>query len=151
MSGENAERRIGRKFARMKIFRSSLLGIMSEGVKKLSRGANQVSVAIGDRTRLGMDVVLILFFVSAIGANICYSLAYALEFIFGNDLPSSRWVAFWRRLCVTQASRGTCSHRAVFTSETSTFYGLTPRTANGCTAASVIKARPNLKTPGTNP
>jgi hypothetical protein len=33
---------------------------------------------------------------SAVGANICYSFAYALEFFFGNDNPASAWLRFGR-------------------------------------------------------
>jgi hypothetical protein len=40
--------------------------------------------------------VLMWFFLCAIGANICYSLAYAAEFIFGSDDPAPRWLRFGR-------------------------------------------------------
>ena len=40
--------------------------------------------------------VVFLFALSALGANICYSFAYALEFLFGSDDPSSRWLRFQR-------------------------------------------------------
>ena len=33
---------------------------------------------------------------SAFGANVCYSFAYALEFLFGSDEPTSRWMRFGR-------------------------------------------------------
>ena len=33
---------------------------------------------------------------SALGANICYTFAYALEFLFGSDEPTSRWLRFGR-------------------------------------------------------
>jgi hypothetical protein len=34
--------------------------------------------------------------VSALGANICYSFAYVLEFFLGSDEPTSRWLRFGR-------------------------------------------------------
>ncbi len=40
--------------------------------------------------------VLLLFLFSALGANICYSVAYALEFLFGSDDPASCWLRFGR-------------------------------------------------------
>ena len=40
--------------------------------------------------------MLVWFSLSAIGANICYSFAYALEFLFGSDEPNSRWLRFGR-------------------------------------------------------
>lgn len=36
------------------------------------------------------------FALSAIGANICYSFAYVLEFLCGSDDPTSRWLRFGR-------------------------------------------------------
>jgi hypothetical protein len=41
--------------------------------------------------------VVFLFTLSALGANICYTFAYALEFLFGSDDPSSRWQRFGRK------------------------------------------------------
>ncbi|HAB19084.1 MAG TPA: hypothetical protein PLX89_06170 [Verrucomicrobiota bacterium] len=40
--------------------------------------------------------VLLLFLFSALGANICYTFAYALEFLFGSDDPASRWLRLGR-------------------------------------------------------
>ena len=40
--------------------------------------------------------VLWLFVLSAFGANVCYSFAYALEFLFGSDDPASWWLRFGR-------------------------------------------------------
>jgi hypothetical protein len=31
-----------------------------------------------------------------VGANICYSFAYAVEFLFGSDDPASHWLRFGR-------------------------------------------------------
>ena len=51
---------------------------------------------VGDRHETQYFYVLPLFALSAIGANICYSFAYALEFLFGSDDPASRWMRFGR-------------------------------------------------------
>ena len=51
---------------------------------------------VGDAYGSHPYYVLLLFALSAIGANICYSFAYALEFAFGNDDPTSRWLRFGR-------------------------------------------------------
>src|SRR5688572_30642045 len=40
--------------------------------------------------------ILPWFALSAIGANICYSFAYALEFLFGSDDPTSGWMRYGR-------------------------------------------------------
>jgi hypothetical protein len=42
--------------------------------------------------------VLLLFALSALGANICFTFVYALEFLFGSDDPASRWLRFGRTL-----------------------------------------------------
>jgi hypothetical protein len=57
-----------------------------------------VSAGVGDRSHFGFGFVLFLFVLSAIGANICFSFGYALEFFFGTDAPDSRWLRFWRPL-----------------------------------------------------
>jgi TRAP-type C4-dicarboxylate transport system permease small subunit len=59
-----------------------------------------VSAGVGDGRHLGTGAVFALFLVSAIGANACYSLGYALEFLFGSDAPDSRWLRFWRPLLI---------------------------------------------------
>jgi hypothetical protein len=46
----------------------------------------------GDSYNWHPYLVLLLFLVSALGANICYTFAYALEFLFGSDDPASRWL-----------------------------------------------------------
>ena len=43
-----------------------------------------------------LRLVLALVVLSAIGANICYSFAYGLEFLFGSDDPNSNWMQFGR-------------------------------------------------------
>src|SRR6266571_1446114 len=40
--------------------------------------------------------VLILFSLSALAANLCYSFVYVLEFFLGSDTPASRWQQFGR-------------------------------------------------------
>lgn len=59
-----------------------------------------VSAGVDDPRRLGTGAVLGLFLLSAVGANVCYSFGYALEFLFGNDAPDSRWVDFLRPLLI---------------------------------------------------
>lgn len=51
---------------------------------------------VGDPHETHYAYLLLLFGLSALGANICYSFAYGLEFIFGNDDPASRWHRFGR-------------------------------------------------------
>jgi len=50
----------------------------------------------GDTHETHYVYVLSQFALSALGANICYSLAYAMEFLFGSDDPTSRWLRFGR-------------------------------------------------------
>jgi len=52
---------------------------------------------VGDPHPTRYGFVLCWFALSAIGANICYSFAYALEFLFGSDDPTSRWLRFGRK------------------------------------------------------
>lgn len=54
---------------------------------------------LGDAPQLSSAAVFGLFALSALGANICYSFAYALEFIFATEDPTSRWFTVGRRLC----------------------------------------------------
>lgn len=65
----------------------SILGYLS---------AAELSIAVGDRGSFGFGGIAALFLASALGANICYSFAYALEFLFGSDEPSSSWLQFGR-------------------------------------------------------
>jgi Mn2+/Fe2+ NRAMP family transporter len=51
---------------------------------------------VGDPHETHYGYVLFWFALSALGANICYSFAYALEFLFGSDDPTSRWLRFGR-------------------------------------------------------
>jgi len=40
----------------------------------------EVPAGVGDQVKVGMVGIVVLFALSAIGANICYSFAYVLEF-----------------------------------------------------------------------
>jgi hypothetical protein len=53
-------------------------------------------IYVGDPHKSYYSYVLGLFAASALGANVCYSFAYALEFFFGSDDPGSRWFRFGR-------------------------------------------------------
>jgi len=50
----------------------------------------------GDPHKTHYGLVLWWFALSALGANICYSFAYVVEFLFGSDDPKSRWLRFGR-------------------------------------------------------
>jgi hypothetical protein len=51
---------------------------------------------VGDPHPTLYGFLLFWFALSALGANVCYSFAYALEFLFGSDDPTSRWLRFGR-------------------------------------------------------
>jgi len=53
-------------------------------------------VYVGDPHEAHYGYILSWFALSALGANICYSFSYTLEFLFGSDDPSSRWLRFGR-------------------------------------------------------
>jgi hypothetical protein len=59
-----------------------------------------VSAAVGDRQSLGSGSVLNLFVISAIGANICYSFAYALEFLIGHNGSKTWWLRWGRTVAL---------------------------------------------------
>ena len=50
----------------------------------------------GDSHPMHWSYILAYFALSAVGANICYSFAYGLEFLFGSDDPASSWLRFGR-------------------------------------------------------
>lgn len=50
-----------------------------------------VSAAVEDKQYLTTVAVFMLFVFCAAGANVCYSLVYALEFMFGSDDTDQRW------------------------------------------------------------
>ena len=58
-----------------------------------------LSGAVGDRKFLGTAGLASVFLISILGANICYSFAYVLEFFFGTVDPNSNWRKFGRRWC----------------------------------------------------
>ena len=51
---------------------------------------------VGDSHPIHYSYLAPWFALSAVGANICYSFAYCLEFLFGSDDPTSRWLRFGR-------------------------------------------------------
>jgi len=51
---------------------------------------------VGDSHQTHYAFIVPMFLASAVGANICYSFAYALAFLFGSDSPTSRWQRFGR-------------------------------------------------------
>ena len=57
-----------------------------------------VSAGVDDQARMGTVGVLLLFLLSALGANICYSTVYALEFIFFSNADDSFWTRRGRTL-----------------------------------------------------
>jgi hypothetical protein len=50
----------------------------------------------GENHETHYGYVLSQFALCAVGANICYSTAYAMEFLFGSDEPTSGWLQFGR-------------------------------------------------------
>ena len=50
----------------------------------------------GDPHPLHYSYILLWFALYGVGANICYSFAYGLEFLFGIDEPASGWLRFGR-------------------------------------------------------
>jgi hypothetical protein len=51
---------------------------------------------VGDPHETHYSFILPQFVFSAIGADICYTLCYTLEFLVGSDDPASRWLRFGR-------------------------------------------------------
>jgi hypothetical protein len=62
----------------------------------LSYGLMDTLNYVGDPHRTHYSFILPLFALSAVGANICYTFAYALEFLLGSDEPTSRWMRYGR-------------------------------------------------------
>jgi hypothetical protein len=60
--------------------------------------AGGISAGVGDQRYLTTGDVLLLFVLCAVGANICYSLVYTLEFVFGSDDPQTRWNSYGRTI-----------------------------------------------------
>ena len=46
----------------------------------------------GDRTPLRNTLVALCFFTAILGANLCYSFCYVLEFFLANEDPESAWL-----------------------------------------------------------
>ena len=51
---------------------------------------------VGDPHETHYSYIVPWFALSALGANICYSFGYALEFLFCSDAPTSRWMRYGR-------------------------------------------------------
>jgi hypothetical protein len=62
----------------------------------LGYGITDLFNYVGDPHETQYGFVVFWLLLSAIGANVCYSFAYALEFFFGNDEPTSRWLQSYR-------------------------------------------------------
>jgi hypothetical protein len=58
-----------------------------------------VSGAVGDPNFLGTAGILGLWLLCFIGANICFTFIYALEFMFAAQKPSGAWFTGGRALC----------------------------------------------------
>jgi hypothetical protein len=58
--------------------------------------ATDVMNYVGDPHPVVYPFLLLWFALCAVGANICYSFAYVLEFLFGSDVPTSHWLRFGR-------------------------------------------------------
>ena len=61
-------------------------------------GVTDVVNYVGDQHNSNNARLFVWFALSALGANICYTFAYALEFLFGNDDPASRWMIYGRTI-----------------------------------------------------
>jgi len=59
------------------------------------RSAHVIGVGAGHETT-NYAYLLALFVLSGLGANVCYCFSYALEFMFGTDEPTSRWLRYER-------------------------------------------------------
>src|SRR4051812_22717405 len=59
---------------------------------------SELPAAVDDIRHLNTFQVIGLFALSAVAANVCYTFCYTLEFLFGCDDPSSRWLRYRRRV-----------------------------------------------------
>jgi hypothetical protein len=59
--------------------------------------ATMLPGAVGDTSHIGPVGLAIMFGVGAVGANICYSFCYALEFLLGSDDLGAAWSRYGRR------------------------------------------------------
>jgi hypothetical protein len=57
-----------------------------------------VSAGVGDTRYLDGYQVALLFLAAGVGANVCYSFVYALEFLLGSENGASPWERFGRTL-----------------------------------------------------
>ena len=61
-------------------------------------GVTDVINYVGDPHNSNNTRLFVWFAAAAVGANICYTFAYALEFLFGSDDPASRWMIYGRTI-----------------------------------------------------
>jgi hypothetical protein len=59
-------------------------------------GVTDVVNHVGDLHNSNNARLFVWFVLAAVGANICYTFTYALEFFFGSDDPNSRWLRHGR-------------------------------------------------------
>lgn len=59
-------------------------------------GLTDIMNHAGDAVSTNYHIIVPCFIMSALGANICYTFAYALEFLFGSDDPASLWLKRYR-------------------------------------------------------
>jgi hypothetical protein len=52
---------------------------------------------VGDPSPMSEVQVAMMFVRAAVGANVCFTFVYAIEFFFGNDDPESAWIERGRR------------------------------------------------------
>lgn len=57
-----------------------------------------VSAGVGDVRQLSDFQLIAAFASAALAANVCYTFAYAAEFLFGSDDPTSKWLSSGRAL-----------------------------------------------------
>ena|SRR5687768_7280419 len=87
-------------FSRTQAIHSALEGV-NASCREYTFGVKQSANILFREHRVTLvlgPVVVVLFILSAVGANVCFSFVYALEFLFGSDAPDSRWLRFWRPL-----------------------------------------------------
>jgi hypothetical protein len=57
-------------------------------------GFSVISAGVGDRANFGIFGLVLMFAGAALGANICYTFCYALEFWLGADQQESFWFRY---------------------------------------------------------
>ena len=59
---------------------------------------------VPDYPHMGMGGIIWCLVLGMFGANICYSFAYAMEFLFGCDGPEARWPRWGRLLALVSGT-----------------------------------------------